>query len=188
MWTFEYILSQIFVVLGSTSLAIAYFVKSKKKILMLNILATLFFISEYLLLKINFAVIINVIGLIRCIWFNIDDKKQNYQNYVSLIVVLILCLAGFYGVRVWYDTLPAIAALIITYGVWQNNVLTYRVCALAMDSLFLLFNIFNTLVAGIVIESIMCLAGILGIIRYILQDLKNNKLFNNLPNNEIKIN
>ncbi|MBO7218669.1 MAG: YgjV family protein, partial [Clostridia bacterium] len=84
MWTPEYILSQISVIVATIIFALSYFTKNKKIILVLGLISILFYILEYLLLHSYIAVGVNFLSFLRTIWFYINDAKGIKQDYVSL--------------------------------------------------------------------------------------------------------
>ncbi len=167
MNTPEYIISQIIVVIASIILGSTYLTKNKTLILILSITATSLFGLEYAILHIWPGVVINIVGIVRCIWFFVNNKYNKVQDILSMVVIQILCITGgIWSFAGWIDILPILAAVVISYGLWQNNIKIYRISMLIMDTCFLLYNcLLNPpLIMGIVIQIIMCTTGIVSTI------------------------
>lgn len=165
MWTTEYIFSQVFVILGLTCLAITYLIKNRVAILCLCIIASIFYGLQYVLLGGYIAVALNVVGIIRGIWFYLSDKKGEKKSLLSLIVisslVVILSIISFKNI---VDLLAIIATLSFTYLLWQTKNSWYRWGSIFVSFCWIGFNIFYNSIFGIICECVLLAIEIIGVI------------------------
>ena len=166
MWTLEYVLSQVCVVIAMVCLAISYLIKNKKLILVLTCLNAIFFALNYVFLGAYTGTIINLIALIRGVWFFINEKHGKKGDYLSLCVctfVLIICSIFTYSQ--WVDILAVFASILFGYGVWQNRLKVYRWIAVINSTCFIVFNVFQQSIFGVTCEVILLICEIVGIIK-----------------------
>ena len=162
----NYIISQVFVVLAMLSLGISYLCKDKKKIMVLCILYSIFYGGQYLLLGAITGFAMNIVSIIRNIWFYINAKKEQKNN---IIVFIILCLIAIVSGIISYDNLfsliPIAATILFTYSVWQDNTKIYRWLSLPISALWITYNICFKSVFGIIAELVLLMFEIVGIIK-----------------------
>ena len=179
----KYILSQVFAATAMSFLGTSYFVKDKKRVLILNIFCSIFFALEYFFLDAYAASIINLLNLIRIPWFYFDDK-YNKKDYVSLIVIsLIVICCGIWTYRIWPDILIIVQGVLFTYSIWQKNVAVYRWIAPFSSGLYVAYNILYVNYLGILFESTLMIVAIIAVVKmYVgknkkqdLREIKNNE-------------
>ena len=73
----NYVLSQICVIIAVILLGTTYLIKDKKIILFLSILFACFYGIQYLLLNAITGFLMNLVSIVRNIWFYINAKKKN---------------------------------------------------------------------------------------------------------------
>ena len=113
MWTTSYILSQISVVLAFVCLGITLLIKNRNTILMLGILSAVLFCIQYFLLGATMGAVVNIINIIRTVWYFIDEKRSKLNNLVSLITIITLFLiVGIIFVKEWLGVLAVFAGII----------------------------------------------------------------------------
>ena len=114
-----YLLSQICVILAVLFLGSTYLIKNKKIILFLTIMMSIFYGLQYLFLNAITGVFMNIVSIIRSIWFYINAKNKKKNSIIVLIVlfiiIIILELLSFKNI---FSLLPMIATMIFTYSLW----------------------------------------------------------------------
>lgn len=166
MWTFEYIMSQIFVVIGMACLGATYLVKNKKTILIIALVSAFGYTMQYVFLHKYAGAAVNVIGMIRCIWFFFNDKKNKKNDYISISVIsALIIIMGVVTFDGWESLLPSLAAILFTYSLWQSNVKVYRYIALVNSALWITYNTLCMSIMAIVSECILIVVEIIGVIR-----------------------
>ena len=175
MWTFEYIISQICVVLAMTCMCLSYLTKNKITVLILCTLSTILFGIQYALLEAWTGVAINIVGVVRGIWFYFNDKYNKQSDYISLITLtILLIILGIITYDSIFSIIATVAMIAFTYSIWQNKIIIYRLFAPPISVCWILYNIHNNSVFAIISESILMVFEIIGIIKYYITLRKNN--------------
>lgn len=159
-----FILSEIIVVAAYVTLGVTYFVKTKKGILVYLSLAGVFFLTHYALLGAWTGVVVNIVCLLRQLWFYFDDKYNKTKDYLSLFVCIALivgCSAVTYATP--WDLCGIFAGVITTWGVWQKNVQTYRYSMVINSLCWITYNIYLGSVFAVVGELSLLVANVVAI-------------------------
>lgn len=161
----SYIVSQVFVLFAIMSMGFSYLTKDKKKIMILVTFTSIFYGCEYLLLGAFTGVAVNIISIIRNIWFYINAKNGKKNSvWVLVILSLALVILGVFTYENIFSVIPTIATIMFTYSVWQNNNKIYRYMAVPMSIMWIVYNIICNSILGVIAESIMIIFEIIGII------------------------
>lgn len=176
MWTPEYILSQISVIIATIIFALTYFTKNKKIILTLGLVSIIFYMLEYMLLHSYIAVGVNFLSFLRTIWFYINDAKDKKQDYASLIVstiaFIVVSILTYSGPM---DIIVLFASVLFTYAIWQQNILVYRALSVIASICWIAYNIYCFTIMGIILEAILLIIKLVSSIEYII-GLKNARI------------
>ena len=103
--------------------------KTKEKILIFQIIANIVISIQYFLLDALTGGVVSIINIIRCCIFYIY-KKKNMKPSVTFLAIFIL-IAIVSGIWTWqniFSVIPIIAAIVFTYGLWQDNVKITKIC------------------------------------------------------------
>ena len=161
-----YIISQVFVIVAMLFLGISYLQRDKKTIMILCIVYSVLYGGQYLLLGALTGFAMNIVSIIRNIWFYINAKSNRKNN--KLVLMLLITIAIIFAV-VSYDNIfsviPALATILFTYSVWQNNTKVYRWLSLPISALWLSYNIVYKSAFGIIAELVLLTFEITGIIK-----------------------
>lgn len=161
-----YIISQVFVIIAMLSLGISYLCKDKKKIMILCIIYSIMYGGQYLLLGAITGFAMNIVSIIRNIWFYINAKSNKKNNIWVLIVLCILAIT--FGIITYdniFSIIPILATILFTYSVWQDNTKTYRWLSLPISALWLSYNIIFKSTFGIIAELVLLSFEIVGIVK-----------------------
>ncbi|MCR5553337.1 MAG: YgjV family protein [bacterium] len=171
MFTTKYIISQIIALFAYASITATMFVKSKIKILLLNITCSIFFFFHYLLLGASVGMYINVIGTARGLWFYLDERFNSKHLFNALIVCLAATLvSSIYAFSSWVECFALIAGVIFTYSLWQKNIGFYRWSMLICSILWVVYNILHYSIVATFGESILIIIEIVSIVKYYRKD------------------
>lgn len=190
MWTFEFILSQICVCFAVLSLGLSYFSKNRVVILILALCNSIFYGLQYLFLHEYAGAVLNFVGVIRGIWFYVNNRLGVRRAYtvISLVVCLSLLIVGdILTFEHWYSIFPLIATVAYTLSVWQKNIKVYRWSVVPVEVCGIIYNIMCMSIFGIVLESLLLIFGIISIIKIYRQNSKNQDFikFNDDSKNNI---
>lgn len=162
----SFIISQVFVILAMLSLGISYLQKDKKIIMILCILYSLFYGGQYLLLGAITGFAMNIVSIIRNIWFYINAKSKKKNNIIVLIMLSTLAIIfGMISYKDLFSLIPIVATILFTYSVWQDNTKIYKYLALPISALWISYNICFKSMFGIIAEFVLLLFEIIGIIK-----------------------
>ena len=138
----------------------------KRKIMVIQTVATALSCVQYLLIGAFSGFALNVVCIIRNFVFYFRDKKQSTD--LAAPVFFGLCMAAV-SVFSW----EGIHSLLITAGLVFNTVCmgmfdakAFRKTILISSSLILVYNIFASSYSGVLSESISLVSVIIGILRY----------------------
>ena len=173
MFTTAYIISQIFALLAYISISATFFMKSKTKIVVFNIAVSLFFLFHYFFLNAQMGMIMNTIGIVRGIWYYLDDKfnsKHLYNSLIMCVVASVVC--SIFAFSSWVEILALIAGLGFTYSLWQQNIGFYRWAMLVCSMLWVAYNALHLSIVAMVGESVLIVIETIAIIKYYKKDKK----------------
>jgi len=163
----SYVFSPIFTILGLLTLGASYLYKSKRKILLLTLAATICYAIHNLLLGGITGVVMNVINIIANIWFYINEKKQRRNGLIVLIVLLLLVIIfGILSFEDVFSLIPIIATLLFIYSIWQDNTKVYKFIGLPKSVFWISYNIYLKSIFGVITEVTLLIFKIVGIAKH----------------------
>lgn len=178
-WSTTYILSQIFTILTYIFLALTYYSKNRKKLLILSFLSIIANIIAYILLSAWSGVAMCIIALLRNIIFLVDENKNGKRetiNQIDIIILIILYIISTISAVFTYEgvfsLLSVFAAMLYTFSVWQKKTKLYKLLGIPVETLWLLYNIYVGSIFGIILEAILLICSIIG---YLLEIKKNDE-------------
>ncbi len=181
-FTVNYIFSQFFTVLMYALLAISYYAKNRKNVLILSFLSVIANAIAYILLNAYTGLAMCFIALIRNIIFLVDEKKNNKKDEITkkdIIILVILYLISIISAIFTYDgilsLLSVFATMTYTYSVWQKDTKMYKLLGIPAEGLWLLYNIYINSLFGIILEGVLLISSING---YRIEKNKQNNNFN----------
>lgn len=141
--------------------------KTKEKILMCQIIANVLISIQYFLLDALTGGVVSVINVIRCIIFYVYKKKNMKPSIVFLGIFVIVAVVS--GILTWqsvFSIIPIIAAIVFTYGLWQDNIKITRICTAITAGNWSIYNIIVKAYAGAIQSVAECISAITAIIRH----------------------
>ena len=63
--------------------------------------------------------------------------------------------------------LPVVATILYTYSVWQKNTRVYKLLGMPIEAIWVAYNIYIFSIFGLILESILAIATVVGYIREI---------------------
>lgn len=177
-FTVSYILSQVFTVLTYGLLALTYYAKDRKKVLIINFLSLVANGIAYIFLNAWTGLAMCVVALIRNIIFLIDEKKNGKResiNRTDVIILVILYVISIISAILTYDgflsLLSVFATALYTFSVWQKKTNIYKLLGIPIGILWVSYNIYIISIFGIILEAILLICSITG---YLLERRKQN--------------
>lgn len=170
---YSFILSQIFVIIAVLLQGVSYLNKDKKKIMFLCTFYAIFYGLQYLLLGAMTGLAMNMVNIIRNIWFYYNAKgKRKNKPYMLLIILMLVATTGMLTYANIYSLIPIAAASIITYSLWQSKTGVFRLLSLPISILWITYDIYCHSIFGVIAETVLLGFELLGIYKY---DVKKKK-------------
>jgi len=141
--------------------------KTKEKILICQIVANILVAIQYFLLNALTGGVVAIINTIRCIIFYYYKKKDKKPSVAFL--GLFIAVAVISGVLTWqsaFSIIPIIAAIVFTYGLWQDNVKVTRICTAITAGNWIGYNVIVKAYVGAIQSLAECISAIIAIFRY----------------------
>ena len=104
-WEIEYILSQVFTIFMYGLMAITYYMKNRKAILMVSFASLVANVIAYVLLNAWSGLAMCIVAMIRNIIFLVDEKQNGKRDEISKkdIVILIILYIISIGSAIFTD-------------------------------------------------------------------------------------
>lgn len=165
-----YIASQLFVILMYLSLCSTYFLKSRSKILIINILGHLFQMVSFVLLSGLTGVAMNIVYTIRDLYLYIAHKKENDENrrikdaiFLTFLFVIIIA-SSIYTYNGVYSLFSVFATVFSTIAIWQKNTRIYKLLGIPASVCWLSYHVYLQSILAIILESILLVSILIGYI------------------------
>lgn len=160
-----YFLSQIAVIIATIFIAFTYFLKSRKKVLILFILYSIFCGIHYLLLNAMTGFLMNMVSIVRnIIFFRNEVKDKNNSKIFLAVLFSIIILFTVWSYKDAFSLVSMCASLISAYSLWQRNPVVYRCLAVVVSLCFIVYAIHINSLFAIITEVMLLVAEIIGLI------------------------
>ena len=155
--TFEFIMAQILGLFALIVLLISFSKKDKDELLKYQIMSSLLFGLQYLLLNAITGFLMNIVCMIRNYIFS---RYKKIPIYYLIIVIILVVTLGLISYRDYYSLLPIIAVILYSIALYKGNTRIIRIIELISCSLFIIYNIHVDAYVGLIstiIEFLGCL-------------------------------
>ena len=164
-----YIASQVLTIAMYVTLAITYYLKDRKTILIINFLGCVLIGSAYLLLSAYTGALMALIAIIRNVIFLIDEKKNGKSEKITkketailafiFLLIIAVTIPSYNG---FLSLLSVFATSLYSISVWQKKTITYKILGIPIGILWIFYNIYVMSLFGIILESVILLFAITG--------------------------
>lgn len=176
MWTTAYLLSQILTVILYILLCLTYIERSRKQILVTNLLSHFIEAGVFILLKGYTGLSMIIFNFFRDNFFLLDKKQNNNKitkRDIHILIILMLFII-FFAILTYdgiFSMFSVLATIASTIAIWQKNTRIYRFLGIICSMCWLIYHIYLCSIIAIILESILLITTIVGYIR----ELKRNK-------------
>ena len=169
------ILAQIIGFAGLAMNCLSYQCKTKRALILTQLFGSFFFVLHFGLLGAVMGCMLNLIGTARALVFS--NKDRLHADHPLWLVLFILLYATTYVLtftvfeeRVTFpnlllQSLPTIAMVVSTVSFRTKNAATVRKLSLFSSPLWLVYNVVNLSISGVLTEAISLISIITGILR-----------------------
>lgn len=161
----EFIVPQGIGLIGLIFMITANYQKSKNRVLVFQILASLMFFIQYILLNAFTAGITFLVAIFRSFVFYYYDKKGKEKSVITFIIfasfMLILGVISYDDI---FSIIPIISGIIYTYGIWQDDLRVFRKIAFIDPITWIIYNLHVGAYVGVMLSIIESSATLVAII------------------------
>ncbi len=168
-WGIEYILSQVFTIIMYVLMAITYYMKNRKAILMVSFASLIANVIAYILLNAWSGLAMCIVAMLRNIIFLVDEKRNGKRNEISkkdiVILVVLYVISGISAIFTYegfFSLLSVFATMLYTYSVWQKKTEVYKFCGIPVGILWILYNCYVKSIFGVILEMVLLVNSIIG--------------------------
>lgn len=188
--TTEFILSQVFICISAVIYSTSLVLKTKQKMLIMQMCSSVFYVSHYFLLKANLAGFVAVFETIRLFAFFFLDKNEKFNTTLIRVCACVMfsVLSIVAAVFTWDGLsclLPLIATIIVNITLSIKNVLFYKVGAMIYATLIIIYLFVIGSILGGISQSLALVFSIIGLIKAIKNEKENYTKSKNQNNNEL---
>ena len=169
------IIAQIIGFAGLAMNCLSYQAKTKKKLIVIQLFGALFFVLHFGLLGAVMGCMLNTVAVLRSLLFANSEKTN--ANHPAWLALFIAIYVGSYVMtftvfgesptlpNLLLQILPPVGMTFSTISFRTKNAATVRKLCLFCSPLWLIYNVFNFSISGILTETISIISIITGIIR-----------------------
>lgn len=176
-WTLEYTISQALLIIVYALICTTYFLKNRKSILTVGLIAHIVHIGAFLLLGGLTGAAMCGVYIIRDSFFVIDEKNRKSKALTKRdYIILLIFVSMIIGLTIFTynglgSLLSVIATLVATVAIWQKDTKYYKLLGIPVSVFWLGYNIYLKAIFAIILETILFISTISG---YILESKKSN--------------
>lgn len=173
------IIAQVFGIFGMAMNILSYQRKEQKQIIFMQLIGSVFFAVNYLLIGAFVGALLNISGIIRAtVYCKRDtfrtDKIQWVFGFSALYVIVYILSFTVFGTKADFknlmvEVLPVIGMIITTLSFYLGRANMVRKLGVINNPLWLTYNLINFTIGGIITESVSLISIVIGIIRYDLR-------------------
>ena len=175
------IAAQVIGLIGAAALILSFLPKSKKNIILLQLMGSFLFAVQYLLLGIlsdclYVGFLLNFIGIFRCLVYSNRDKLRADSHlwficFVATYILFYVLNFTVFGLdatatNLIVELLPVLGTTALTYGYKTNSSKFIRYSGLINSPLWLIYNIVRNSIGGIICEVLCIISALVGIYRH----------------------
>lgn len=179
LWDF---VAQAFGIVAMCTMILSYQFKSKRALLLCQLLGAVFFAVNLFMLGALVGGIMNIIAVIRAMIYMKKDSIKISIHLVSAIFIAIYALSyaltfTLLGTEptarnLILELLPIIGMITMTFAFSGNNPNTIRICGFINSPCWLIYHVFNDSIGGLLCEVFSITSVILALIRLRSKDKK----------------
>lgn len=164
-------LVQIIGFIGFFFLGLGNLQKDRKKIIIFEVISSVFFSVHYFLLNAITASILNIIGITRGFVFYNKNNTKKYYTYLFMYIILYIII-GIITYDSIFSLLPVLAYILFTISIFNEKERNIKIVNIFVSSTWVVYDILYHSYAGFISDIVMIITTIIGL--FILN--KNTKV------------
>ena len=178
--TFQEFLAQTFGIIGLIIIVYSFQCKKNKWFFLLQGIGSFMFFLNFLLIAAYAGALFNLTNLVRGLLFSKEDKKL--WKLITVILFYTVCIV-FSVSLIWGDwfmifvsALPYVTLVVMSVLMWKGNGKHIRIFQVSlMSPAWIVHNIFNFSLGGILCESFNMVSSIVALVRYRKSGFESSK-------------
>lgn len=159
------IMTQAVGIFGMISLTLSYQMKTRKGIILFQLLGNVLFATHYLMLGTLTACILNVIGIARgCVYSQKEKKWASHWLWMALFIVAFLTTGAITYEEPW-DILPTCGMIFTSVSLFVTKPKLIRFLSAGSCPLWLVYNAVHFSVGGVINEVLSLISLAVAIVR-----------------------
>ena len=172
----EVILAQILGGIALVLVSIGYFLKSKAKFLLVQIVANLFYAGAFFVLNAYVGAILTTISTLRCVYIYYAEKLQ-WKHTFQFILVFILCYV-LVTIIFWqtpFDFMPLLTSTMFTIAFTIKDLQVMRYILIVPNVILVFYNILVGTYASALLDLLEVIVIVIAIIKFSKAKIKEKK-------------
>lgn len=171
-----FILSQIAGIIALILSIISFQLKRKRDLLLLQTISNIFKALALILVGGLSGALNQLVGMLRKFWFFKNSNASKKNSIYSLIFFSLLAvIVSIVSLENLFGLLPLVAVVLVTYGLWQDDIFKLRWFSMAGNIGFGIYSVIVGAYTNALSELVGLIAIITGLIHLYIQK-KQNKL------------
>ncbi len=172
-----FVLSQVFGGVALIGTILGDNQKDKTKVLIAFIFANIMYSLQYLCLGDLAGFETSLIGALRVFAYYLFEKHKNKKPvWLLILFFVIVVIVGYRTYSGPYNNYVIAGTLLLTWSLWQNNIKTFRKCAVIVPILYFIYDYYVGAYIGLITTVIEFIGAWVAIIRLdILKKEKTNE-------------
>lgn len=173
-----FVIAQILGIIGMGMNILSYQGEKQKSVIIMQFFSSLFFSVNMLMLRATMGCLLNIIGIFRALVYVNKDKFKHIgiANVVFMFLFVLSYIATFTIFKkepstfnIIVEILPLIAMFATTIGFSKKDAKSIRRMALISSPLWLIYDLINMSLGGVVCETLSLISVVIGMFRYDIQ-------------------
>lgn len=161
-----YYIAQAVGLIGMSFAFISFQKNNNKQILLFQTMAAVTFTLHFILLGAFTGAAMNILGASRNIIFYNREKRWANNKLWMYFFILLYVVSGILTWENYYSILPIMAMTLSTIGLWIQEARATRLVVLPSSPCWLIYNIINKSISGVLTETVLLLSLVVAIIRF----------------------
>lgn len=169
----NFIIAQVFGVIALIILIISFQNNKKEKLLRLQMFSSLLYAIQYIFLKAYTGFSMNIICMIRNLFFN-KFKNVKPPLYYLVMIIVLMAFSSFFTFDGIISLLPTVAVILYSIALWNGNMKIIRVTEIISCTLFIIYDIKVLAFTGLIATIIEMISAVFALYRFDIKKSNSN--------------
>ncbi len=167
------IIAQVFALIAFILYVLSLQFREKKKTLLFQVIANVFYALEYLMLNAYAGVNNSLFGITRSLLFTVADKmKIKLPGYVAFVFIAMVIVFGFIAYTDIFSLIPPFVSCILFIALFVDNMRIFRLASAMAAGLWIIYNSVVGSYVGIGDSIVELISALIAIYRFDIKKVK----------------